>query len=248
MNKLYIIILSLFIINSSVVANTALFEKGNEEYAQKEYAKAIESYSQILETGIESSAIYFNLGNAYFKEGNLGYAILYYSKAKRMAPADQAIRHNLEFAQRFSSVQMEGVELNPMTSFMASLVDSYTLSFLAWVASFIFILFSLAMIFRFGLGYNNSYVRVSLVVSLLFVMITSGLTTFKYRHDFLTRRAVLIAEQPIVYTGASEQSDIELEGAPGLIVEIISESTDYYNVLFENKRRGWVKKALIAEF
>ena len=82
---------------------------------------------------------------------------------------------------------------------------------------------------------------------MILLVIISGLTTFKYRNDYLTRRAVIIAEQPTVYTGASEQSDVELEGAPGLIVEILSESSDFYNVLFENKRRGWIKKALIAE-
>lgn len=232
----------------SVGAETSLFDDGNKYYEQKDYPKAIESYLQILAKDIESAPLYFNLGNAYFKNGDLGYAILFYMKAKRMAPDDLAIRHNLEFAQKFSSIQMEGVELNPVTSFMASLVDSYTLTFLAWAASFVFTLFMFSLIIRFGMGYNNSIVRVGLIVSLLFLIITSSLTTFKYRYEHLTKRAVIVAEKTIVYTGASEQSDIELEGAPGLIVEILSESADFYNVLFENKRRGWIKKGLIAEF
>jgi len=233
---------------SNVLANTALFDEGNKFYEQKQYDKSIESYKKILDLKIESAELYFNLGNAYFKNGDLGHAILYYMKAKRLAPADQAIRHNLEFAQRFSSLQMEGVELNPVTSFLATLVDTYTLTFLAWTASFFFVLFVIVLIIRFGIGINRSVVRVAMVFSLLFVMISSGFTTFKYRYEYLTRRAVIIAEQPAVYTGASELSDIELEGAPGLIVEVISESADFYNVLFENKRRGWIKKGLIAEF
>ncbi len=233
---------------STVSAQTSLFKEGNKQYEQKEYAKAIESYKQILNNNIESAALYFNLGNAYFKNGDLGHAVLYYMKAKRLAPDDSAIRHNLEFAQRFSSVQMEGVELNPVTSFLASLVDSYKLSFLAWTTSFVFIFFMFTLILRFGMGYNISIVRVGIVVTLLFLLVTSGLTTFKYRYEYLTKRAVIIAEDSTVYTGASEQSDVELEAAPGLIVEILSESSDFYNVLFENKRRGWIKKGLIAEF
>ncbi len=233
---------------STVSAQNSLFKEGNKQYEQKEYAKAIESYKQILNNNIESAAIYFNLGNAYFKNGDLGHAILYYMKAKRLAPDDSSIRHNLEFAQRFSSVQMEGVELNPVTSFLASLVDSYKLSFLAWMTSFVFILFMLCLILRYGMGYNLSIVRVGIVVTLLLLMVTGGFTTFKYRYEYLTKRAVIIAENSTVYTGASEQSDVELEAAPGLIVEILSESSDFYNVLFENKRRGWIKKGLIAEF
>jgi uncharacterized protein YgiM (DUF1202 family) len=57
---------------------------------------------------------------------------------------------------------------------------------------------------------------------------------------------VLIAEDCPVTTGPSEQSDVELEGAPGLVVEVLDESGDYYNVLFENKRRGWIRKELVA--
>ena len=73
------------------------------------------------------------------------------------------------------------------------------------------------------------------------------MTTFKYRQDFLARRAVIVAEDSQVHTGPSDQSEIELDGAPGLIVQIVEESGDYYNVLFENKRRGWIHKDLVAE-
>jgi hypothetical protein len=58
---------------------------------------------------------------------------------------------------------------------------------------------------------------------------------------------VIVAEEAPVTTGPSPQSDLELQGAPGLIVEIVGETPDYYNVLFENKRRGWLKKDLVAE-
>lgn len=247
MRKLTLTIVLVMLFVGSVFAQGALFQEGNKFYEAKEYDKAIDSYSKILDQNIESADLYFNLGNAYFKNGDLGHAILNYLKAKRLAPSDQAIIHNLEFAQRFSSVQMEGVELNPVSSFLESLVDGYTLNFLAWVSSIIFILFVLSLILRFGFGYNIASVRSGLVISLILFVIISGLTTFKYRNDYLTRRAVVIAEQPDVYTGASEQSDVELEAAPGLIVEILSESSEFYNVLFENKRRGWIKKGFIAE-
>jgi len=248
LNRTIIKVILLLLLATNLFADSNLFEDANKLYEQKDYQKAIETYNQIVANDIESAPLYFNLGNAYFKDGDLGHAILYYMKAKQLAPGDSEIRHNLEFAQRFSSVQMEGVELNPITSFLASLVDSYNLSFLAWGSSFIFILFMVTLIFRLGLGYNNPFVRVGLVLSLLFLMIISGLTTFKYRYEYLTQRAVIIAEKPAVYTGASESSDIELEGAPGLIVEVLDESDDFYNVLFENKRRGWIKKELVAEF
>ena len=49
-----------------------------------------------------------------------------------------------------------------------------------------------------------------------------------------------------MFSGSSDLSELEFDATPGLIVEIIGETTDYYNVLFENKRRGWIKKELVA--
>lgn len=223
------------------------FRMANKFYEDKDYASAIRLYENLLKQGLESAALYFNLGNAYFKSGDLGYATLYYLRAKRLAPGDEDIQQNLEFARQFARVQMEGVALNPINSFVASLVDTYRLSFLAWVTSSLFILFIFLLMARWGTGLNNSAIRAAMVFVLLLLVAVASLTAFKYRHDYLTRRGVIIAEESPVLTGPSEQSDVELDGAPGLIVEILDESGDYYSVLFENKRRGWIRKELVAE-
>jgi tetratricopeptide (TPR) repeat protein len=223
------------------------FGRANELYEQKEYDSAVQAYTKIINEGTESASLYFNLGNAYFKKGDLGNAILYYLRAKRLDPSDEDIVGNLEFARQFSRVQMEGVQLNPINSFLISLVDPYRIDGLAWASSGCFVLFFLFLIIRFGLGISNPGVRVGIMLSLVLLVVSTSLTTFKYRYEFLTRRGVIVAEEAPVKTGPSEQSDIELQGAPGLIVEILAETDDYYNVLFENKRRGWIEKHLVAE-
>lgn len=223
------------------------FARANKYYERKDYDSAIQTYNAVLKQGKESASLYYNLGNAYFKKGDLGHAILYYMRAKRLDPSDEDIVQNLAFAKQFSRVKMEGVELNPINTFMISLVDPYRLTTLAWVSSAFFILFIFLLIFRFGLGVTNPFVRVATIVALMLLIVSVGLTTFKYRNDFLTRRGVIVAEEAPVQTGPAEQSDIELQGAPGLIVEILGETSNYYNVLFENKRRGWIRKDLIAE-
>ena len=223
------------------------FTAANELYEGKDYAAAIEKYEGVIGQGLESAALYFNLGNAYFKSGDLGHAVLYYMRAQRLDPGDDDINHNLEFARQFTSVQMEGVRLNPVQTFFESIVAPYRLSLLAWASSALFVLLLLLMILRWGIGITGVAVRVSLMTVLILVIVASGLTTFKYRTDYLSRRAVIIAEESPVQTGPSQQSDVELQGAPGLVVEILAESDNYYNVLFENKRRGWIDKRFVAE-
>jgi tetratricopeptide (TPR) repeat protein len=247
--RVLIILLSVLAFSSGVFAVDAEadFQKANQLFQDKDYAGAIQLYQQILTQGKESAPLYFNLGNAYFKDGDLGRAILYYLKAQRLDPSDDDIKANLDFARKFTSIQMEGVKLNPISTFFESVVGPYRLSTLAWLSSFLFILFFILLGLRYGFGFRTSPLRVGTIVVLVLLVASSWLTTFKYRHDYLTKRAVIVAEECPVYSGPYDQSDIELEAAPGLVVEILSKSGDYYNVLFENKRRGWIKKDLIAE-
>lgn len=234
------------LLSISLMAQEAEFQKGNSFYENKDYSSAIRLYQAALSRDLESAPLYFNLGNAYFKNGDLGHAVLNYLRANRLDPSDQDIISNLEFAKRFSRVKMEGVKLNPISTFFEKLVGPIALNQLAWFSSASFILLMLILSARFGIGLTSVLIR-RFTTFLVVVTIALGLvTTFKYRVDYLDVRAVIIAEQAPVRSGPSEQSELELEGAPGLVVDILSESTDYYNVLFENKRRGWIKKALVA--
>jgi tetratricopeptide (TPR) repeat protein len=223
-----------------------LFTAGNQHYANKEYAEAIDAYRQVQAQGLESARLYYNLGNACFKHGDLGHAIANYIKARRLDPDDEDIIHNLEFARQFTAVQMEGVRLNPIDTFFGSIVGPYTLKQLAWLSSIFFVLFVIALIFRWGLRTGGSAARGIAVALAVLLVVSSILTTYKYRHDYLRQRAVIVAEESPVYTGPSEKSEIELQGAPGLVVEVLAEKDGFYNVQFENQRRGWIDKDLVA--
>jgi len=233
------------------VASTAAspdedFREANQLFETREYERAITLYTSIVQQGLESPALYFNLGNAYFRNGDLGHAVLYYLRAKRLSPGDDDIAANLQFARSFTRVQMEGVRLNPVQSLLESILEPYRLNSLAWASSLVFILVLSLLTVRYGLGVYSRALRSAVIALFCLLVVFSSLTTFKYRNDYLTHRAVVIAEDCSVRTGPSDQSDIELEAAPGLVVEILSESSDYFNVLFENKRRGWIQKELLA--
>jgi len=242
-----IIFLLAIIPQLSISAQVDEFKMANKFYQSKDYDSAIRLYKSILKQGRESAALYYNLGNAYFKKGDIGYAVLYYMKAKRLDPSDDDIRQNLKFAKQFSKIQMEGVTLNPINSFFVNIVDPYRLSTLAWISSIFFILFFVFLIIRYGMGMNTIFIKIGIIILLVLLVISSSLTTFKYHNEYIIHRAVVVSENSPVYTGPSDHSDIEFEGAPGLVVEILGESSDYFHVLFENKRQGWIKKEYLAK-
>lgn len=75
------------------------FEDGNRLYQQGDYQAALANYQRIIDSDLESAALHYNIGNAYFKLGQLGEAILHYERARRLAPGDVDVRANLELAR-----------------------------------------------------------------------------------------------------------------------------------------------------
>ena len=82
-------------------ASASVAGKGvaDEAYAAGNYQQAIALYEQILHTQGEAAAIYYNLGNSYYKSDNIAKAILNYERALLMNPGDGDIRFNLELAR-----------------------------------------------------------------------------------------------------------------------------------------------------
>ena len=83
---------------ASVFSQEAEFYQASQLYKNGAYGEAIAKYESILEAGKASGPLYYNLGNCYFKEGNLGKAILNYMRAKKLLPRDSDVDFNLNYA------------------------------------------------------------------------------------------------------------------------------------------------------
>src|SRR5215831_6409541 len=80
-------------------AAPADFDAANKLYEQSKFAEAAASYEKLLRSGQASESLYFNWGNALFKNGQIGRAIAAYQQAQQMAPRDPDVRANLQFAR-----------------------------------------------------------------------------------------------------------------------------------------------------
>jgi tetratricopeptide (TPR) repeat protein len=76
----------------------ARHNQASERYRQGQYQQAREQYLEVVEAGVRDPQVYYNLGNACFKAGRLGEAVLWYERARRLAPRDPDIRANLRLA------------------------------------------------------------------------------------------------------------------------------------------------------
>lgn len=85
----------------------ARFDAANRLYEAGRYAEAIQAYESMRGEGLVSSALLFNLGNARFKLGQVGQAIVAYRRAQEWAPRDPDLAANLRFARE----QNDGVRV-----------------------------------------------------------------------------------------------------------------------------------------
>ncbi len=74
-------------------------ETANTFYEKEHYDSAVVYYEKIVETGIQNSDVYYNLGNTYFRLHKLGFALLNFEKAGRLSPTDPDVHANIRFAR-----------------------------------------------------------------------------------------------------------------------------------------------------
>ena len=86
MRKLFLITTLLFAANI-LFASNALFEQANSFYAQEKYENAILLYDRIQQDGLQSTELFYNIGNAYYKLQDWPHCILYYEKNTQNTPS-----------------------------------------------------------------------------------------------------------------------------------------------------------------
>ena len=71
--------------------------EANRAYYAGRYENAVTIYEKVTQAGFASPILYYNLGNAYFKLGNMPLAILYYEKAHKLVPSSVDVITNIRW-------------------------------------------------------------------------------------------------------------------------------------------------------
>ncbi len=97
--KILFILISALVTINSYSQETEKFRKGVDEYTAGNFSQALQSWIDIYNTGHRSASLNYNIGNAYFKLGEIPLAILFYERAYLLKPADENINYNLSIAK-----------------------------------------------------------------------------------------------------------------------------------------------------
>ena len=125
---------SLIILNQNL---TTLFDEGNSFYNNGNYEQAIEKYSSIIKSGYESSELYYNLGNSYYKLNDIANSIFYFEKSLLLDPNNLESKNNLSFANNMTIDRIETVPVNQIAKFISNLSTLFKYQQWFYVALFI---------------------------------------------------------------------------------------------------------------
>ena len=222
---------------------TTLFAQANANYAEGNYAEAAEQYQEVLAEQ-PSAEVYYNLGNAYFKQGELSQSILAYERALRLKPTMKDAKHNLQFAQTRIVDNIEDTQSFFLSSWLKTVRNALNLQ--AWIMLSI-LLFILAVVGFFFFAFSQTiWLRKTAfytsIVALLISICACANAGSLHKRD--TQRAEAIVTQGIVNAKASpDRSGTDLftihEGTKVKITDVIGE----WCCIHVGNNIGWMQLA-----
>lgn len=238
----------------------SLFLQGNQAYESGDYEGAIARYEDLAARGVEHADLYYNLGNAWFESGNLGRAVLWYERARRVDPRHDDTRANLALVRSFlrdkQLVAADGGLRNALLVWHRKTTAAESVA-IATAFHALLGLFAVLFIFRreprveaflrrmsivspgrlFGLAPGQD---VALAMSLAFVLaaLFAGSSWVKLRDE--RARAVIVSGEVSVFSGPSRDATVQFKVHEGTAVSVRESRPGWIRVELPGDLSGWV--------
>jgi hypothetical protein len=220
-----------------------LFVEGNDAYYKQDWATAKARYEKLLEAGLGGADVLFNLGTAHLAAGELGHAVLYLERARRIAVADD-VEANLAIARKQQVDQVVGEEAAvPFTWRIADAVNERV--------------FATAFLITWWLGFAafwwwrraGAKVLPAVVMAVLLgaaVVLGAGVVNHAWVRSSIIE-AVVTAPAVKVFEFPGTNAKVSFEVHAGLKVRIIESSGSFVRIRLPNALEGWASRDAVVE-
>ena len=219
------------------------FDKATTLYQKGDYTQAAAVYSSILKSGKESSALYYNLGNTYYKLNNVPESIYYYEKALQLDPENADAKNNLIFANQMkvdAITPLPKTWVRQLSDGIIGLFSAHTWAVLSIIGVFAFVLSFLLYYFVERTALKRTFFSLMLVF-LFFAIGSYTLAHFCHKQVSQTQYAILFDKTVRVFSDANAYSSEVMQLHEGTKVEIIEDAKDWVKIRLVNGKTGWTK-------
>lgn len=220
------------------------FETGNKCYAEAQYDEALAAYQRVLNAGRASGALYYNMGNTYFRMGELGQAIRYYEKARQLIPENPELAHNLDIArQKADGTGSTSTRSSGGVTLLAALDVEMT-----FILGLLLYLLGLgAGFYRIWISDSRAWLRAgawsAAIAGLLIVALALGASLART----MDRRAVVITDQAILYAAPDPGAPRDTTVGEGLMLKLQRRRPAWSEVRLPNGTTGWLRSEVIGD-
>lgn len=213
----------------------------NPEQAKAQYQKAVLYFQRIVrEGGVENGKLYYNIGNAYFRMGDVGRAILNYRRAERFIPNDPNLRQNLSYARsrRLDQVE-EKAQVKVLKIFFFWHYDLNCVARFVLLLIFFDVVWICAGIYLFVKKAALSYAI--LAGAILSILLVGSLGIESYQESRICP-GVIIAKEVTARKGDSKtyQSSFKEPLHAGTEFNLVQDRNHWYHIELTGARRCWI--------
>ena len=222
----------------------SLWKAGVEAYTQGKFQQALEDWEDVRETGVSSTELLYNLGNAHFRNGEIAPAILWWERALKESPSDKDIAYNLEYARSLTQDRIDTVPEFFLETWGRNACHSLPSD--AWaVLSLVFLAITLALVLLFLLGSTPGKRRLGFfgaIVAFLCTFVTWDFAGWQDRD--LRSQDYAIVMKPVSSVGSSPSADSAKDLFilhEGTKVKILDNVSGYSQREIADGRQGWIQ-------
>ncbi len=218
-----------------------LFEAGNELYRASDFEAAADHYRRLLDSGIVTAEVHYNLGNALYRLNRIGPAILQYEKAARRAPGDQDIAENLAFlrtltADRTAAGGPGRFSLVDRALGLTSQDQDAALLSALWILCWGLVAAAIAA----GAGRARRLALWGVAILVLPVILAAGILSYKTWSAASVQHGVVLAERVDVRSGPGGDHASLFAVHEGLTVRVLRVQGSWAWISIESGLNGWV--------
>lgn len=215
-------------------AQQAQFQAAENAYASGLYQNAIDLYQQLVTEPFNQPELYFNLGNAAYKKGDLALAIKSYRRAQYLAPTDPDIRANLRYVLEVAGAPIP--EVSRFTRLFFSLSENQWIQLT--IGTYALLIIALFIILKI----NRPRVTLTHFTSLLsFFLVISITALLQYQKRNNHPEYVVIESKTAAKLAPLENSKTAFNLPVGALITVLRNHHSEWIQIKINHQTGWIK-------